>query len=143
MNKTVVDINFSVSGQIISSDIKELFEFGVKSVVCNRPDNESLDQPEMAEIEAEAAFYGIKFVALPVISGNIVSEDVIDFREAYEELPKPIHAYCRTGRRSITLWAMMKLEDGDAKNKVDLVTQSLGYKLSIFDNRSSDQLIQK
>jgi len=44
----------SVSPQIKPEDVKTLAEQGFKSIICNRPDGEDPDQPNFAEIEAEA-----------------------------------------------------------------------------------------
>ena len=101
-----VNESFSVSAQLALQDIQVLAEKGVKSIICNRPDGEAADQINVTEFEAAAAAAGLEMVYLPVLPGHFDSEDVDAFLSAMEHLPAPVHAYCRTGTRSITLWAL-------------------------------------
>ena len=47
-----VNSRFSVSGQINVDEVATLAAQGVRSLICNRPDGEAPDQPNVAEIEA-------------------------------------------------------------------------------------------
>ena len=101
-----VSSDFSVSAQITEEDVHELARLGVKSLICNRPDGEAADQPNVSEIESAAAQAGMALAYLPVVSGNFSAADIADFLGALHRLPAPTHAYCRTGTRSITLWSL-------------------------------------
>ena len=94
---------FSVSAQITPEDVRTLAEQGIKSLICNRPDGEAADQINVAEIEDAATALGIEMAYLPIVSGNFSDADVSAFLTTIERLPKPVHGYCRTGTRSITL----------------------------------------
>ncbi|WIV49674.1 TIGR01244 family sulfur transferase [Marivivens sp. LCG002] len=96
----------SVAPQIAAADMKALAEAGFRSIICNRPDGEGADQPTFEEMEKAAKAAGIEAVYLPVISGKVVDEDAVAFGEALDSLPGPVLAYCRTGTRSTTLWAL-------------------------------------
>ncbi|MEZ5572730.1 MAG: TIGR01244 family sulfur transferase [Halioglobus sp.] len=121
---------FSVSGQITAQDVSELAAQGVKSLICNRPDGEGADQPNVAEIEAAATAAGVALAYLPVVSGEFSDKDVDGFLAQLQRLPSPVHAYCRTGTRSITLWAMGQHRQGVASQQLLDVTGALGYDLS-------------
>jgi sulfide:quinone oxidoreductase len=96
----------SVSAQITVADIPQLAEAGFKSLICNRPDGEGVDQPAYKEIEAAASHAGLQCRYLPVESGKVTDAQGIAFGQLVDELPQPILAYCRTGMRSTTLWAL-------------------------------------
>jgi sulfide:quinone oxidoreductase len=53
-----------------------------------------------------AARHGLEVRYVPVVSGNLTDADVAAFRAAMLDLPAPSLAFCRTGTRSITLWAL-------------------------------------
>ena len=96
----------SVSPQITPDEVKTLAELGYRSIICNRPDGEGADQPGFAEIDAAAGAAGISTRYLPVISGKVSESDTVEFERALRELPGPVLAYCRTGTRCATLWAL-------------------------------------
>ena len=103
--KTITPL-LSVSEQIQPEDVAALSDAGFKSVICNRPDGEGADQPGFAEIESAAKLSGLAAAYLPVISGKVSDEDAQEFGNLLDILPKPVFAYCRTGTRSATLWAL-------------------------------------
>lgn len=96
----------SVTSQIQASDLKSLHEAGFRSIICNRPDGEAADQPTFEEIEAAAAQRGLAVRYLPAESGKVSDEQGRAFGALMAELPKPVLAYCRTGMRSTTMWAL-------------------------------------
>ena len=97
---------FSVAPQISVADVADLAAQGFKSIICNRPDSEGPDQPLFAEIERAAASAGLSARYIPVVSGKVSDEDAAKFAAAMSVLPKPVLAYCRSGTRSTTLWAL-------------------------------------
>ena len=96
----------SVAPQILLPDLKALQAAGFRSIVCNRPDGEGADQPTFAEIERSAAEHGLQAHYLPCESGKVTDEQGAAFAALMAGLPKPVLAYCRTGMRSTTLWAL-------------------------------------
>ncbi len=96
----------SVGSQIGAADIETISADGFRSIICNRPDGEGADQPTFDEIEAVAKAKNLEARYLPVTSGRVKDADAVSFGKLMEELPKPALAYCRTGTRSVTLWAL-------------------------------------
>lgn len=99
---------YSVTGQIEPSDVAKIAASGFRSIMCNRPDDESPGQPEVASIRAEAERLGLAFAYVPVVSGMIEPEDVQDFRAALAGMPGPVLAYCRSGARCTNLWHLSR-----------------------------------
>lgn len=100
--------DLSVSPQITTADVATLYELGFRSIVCHRPDGEASDQPTFVEIAQAADRAGIQAIYQPIIPGQGLTEEAVAFAALCAELPKPILAYCRTGTRSQTLWAMSR-----------------------------------
>ena len=97
---------FAVSPQIRVADLAALREMGFRAVICNRSDGEGVDQPTFTEIEQAARQLGMEAHYLPVESGKVSDQDAELFRSYLDTLPRPLLAYCRSGMRSATLWAL-------------------------------------
>jgi len=97
---------FAVSAQLDAPALATVAAAGYRSLICNRPDGEGADQPLFSEIQDAAAVSNINVRYLPVVSGKVTDEQAVVFAKLVAELPKPILAYCRTGTRSATLWAL-------------------------------------
>lgn len=96
----------SVSEQIFPHQLSELKNTGFRAIICNRPDGEGSDQPLFAEVKRAAQSMGIEAHYLPAESGKVTDEQGIAFGKLLESLPKPVLAYCRSGMRSTTMWAL-------------------------------------
>jgi sulfide:quinone oxidoreductase len=96
----------SVAPQIVAQDLKAIHDAGFRSIICNRPDGEGTDQPNFDEIERAASQLGLQSRYLPTGSGKVTDEQGATFGALMAELPKPVLAYCRTGMRSTTMWAL-------------------------------------
>ncbi|MBF9030907.1 TIGR01244 family phosphatase [Rhodobacterales bacterium HKCCE3408] len=106
MDFKTITPGFSVSPQILPADVAALKDAGIRAIICNRPDGEGADQPSFADIEAAAKAVGIEARYVPVQAGKVGDADVAAFGEAFDALPRPVLAYCRTGTRSATLWSL-------------------------------------
>lgn len=98
--------DLSVSAQLQPSDIGIAAAQGFRTIIINRPDGESDDQPSREEIADAAARHGVETRFVPVVPGKISDDDVRAFAEAMAQAPAPALAYCRSGKRSTTLWAL-------------------------------------
>ena len=98
----------SVAPQPLAGDMRAVAEAGFRSIICNRPDGEGVDQPGFTEIERAAEEHGLVARYLPAESGKVTDEQGAAFSALLAELPKPILAYCRTGMRSTTMWALSR-----------------------------------
>ena len=130
MELKTINKQLSVSPQIMPEDVAELAKQGFKSLICNRPDGEGADQPVFAEIQKAAKKHKLEVRYLPVVSGRVQDEDAAAFGKALDELPKPVMAYCRTGTRSATLWALDQGARGVSLSGVLSATKSAGYDMS-------------
>jgi len=119
----------AVSPQIHPEEIEAARAAGFASIVCNRPDGESFDQPAFAEIEAAAHAAGLTTLFLPVAGGGMTQAQVEAMAKAWPDLPKPVLAYCRSGTRSITLWALSQRNSVDREMLV-AAARNAGYDLS-------------
>ncbi|MEE2878552.1 MAG: TIGR01244 family sulfur transferase [Pseudomonadota bacterium] len=120
---------FAVAPQIDVSDVDEIAAQGFKTIIANRPDGEGgVDQPRMGAIRTRAEELGLTFVALP-FSGAPTPEIIERTQSILNEAPTPVLAYCRTGTRSITAWALTHAGQGQAEEIVDTAAGA-GYDLS-------------
>ena len=129
-----INNELTVSDQITIEDLKEIHALGYKTIFCNRPDQESEGQLNFSSIEKEAQNLGIKTIHQPVVGGQISDNDIAQFGNYFENSQKPIFAYCRTGTRCSTLWALSHAK----KLPVDEIlskAQIAGYDLSSLRDR--------
>ncbi|MGM0906717.1 MAG: TIGR01244 family sulfur transferase [Pseudomonadota bacterium] len=119
----------SVSPQITPEDVGVAASKGFKTIICNRPDNESEDQINSEAIRLAAEENGLAFEHLPVLSGQITDSDVTEFQSLIKKVQGPILAYCRTGTRSCTLWALAEAHFTPPKAILNIAQQA-GYDLN-------------
>jgi len=120
---------FAVAPQINEEDVAQIEAAGFKTIVANRPDGEGgVDQPRMGAIRAKAESLGLTFVALP-FSGAPTPEVVERMSNILNEASQPVLAYCRTGTRCITAWALTHSGQGTGQEIVDAAADA-GYDLS-------------
>ncbi len=106
MKPEKIDHVLSVSGQVTEQDLESAAAQGFRSIINNRPDGEAADQPRSEALAAVAARLGLDYRHIPVMSGNVTDDDVDTFARAMGEVRGPTLAFCRTGTRSTTLWAL-------------------------------------
>ena len=95
-----------VSGQLFEHDIRLVAKQGVRSIMNNRPDGESIGQPLSAELASVAEELGMTFLNMPIDARSITRQDVEAFAKACDELERPLLIFCRSGMRSTTIWEM-------------------------------------
>ena len=98
----------TVCPQIMPQDVEALKARGFRAIICNRPDGEEPGQPDFEAIDSAAQAAGLVARYIPITGGMISDADVSDFGKALEDLPGPILAYCRSGRRSSILWSLVE-----------------------------------
>jgi sulfide:quinone oxidoreductase len=101
-----IDQTLAVTGQVRAEDVGAIAKAGYRAIVCNRPDGEAADQPMFKELERVAQEHGLQAHYLPAETGKVSDEQSRQFGRLLAELPKPVLAFCRTGMRSVTMWAM-------------------------------------
>lgn len=108
MEIRLITDNFAVSGQLAPEDVAGVAAQGYKSLICNRPDNESDGQPEYAAVAEAAQAAGLKVYFIPVIGGQMTQANVDEMAAALEAAPQPVLAYCRSGARCINLFGIVQ-----------------------------------
>ncbi len=99
-----LNAQISVAPQIDASHVKSIADAGFRSIICNRPDFEhGPHQATVKEVAEEAQRQGLHFAFLPVSGGGQTPEEAMEMAKLLREMPKPILAYCRSGRRCISL----------------------------------------
>lgn len=118
----------SVSPQITEADLAILAAEGFEAVISNRPDAEEIGQASADQLAEAAARHGLAFRHIPVVPGKIGDEDIQAFEAALEELKGPVLAFCRTGTRSATLWALSEARHLNPES-ILATTAEAGYRL--------------
>lgn len=129
MFKTLTDDIF-VASQISAADIEEAKRHGVTMVINNRPDHESSDQPEGAEIERAARDAGMNYVAIPVTHAGFAPWQLDEMEKALGNAQGKILAFCRSGTRSTLLWALTRARAGENCDRLNATAAQAGYDLS-------------
>ena len=109
----------SVIGQIQPKDMTSVAAAGFLTVINNRPDQEGEDQPSSVEMAEAAQAAGLQYYYLPVIAGQISDQNVADFAQLLAQVKGPVLAFCRTGTRSSSLWALSEAHRLDSQRILD------------------------
>lgn len=123
MDIRTINEQISVSPQITADDLAAVQAAGFRAVICNRPDGEAPDQPVFDEIDRAARALGLETLYLPIAGGKVSDQDAAQFAAALRDLPGPVFAYCRSGTRSCTLWA---LSQAGVLDSSDILAQARG-----------------
>lgn len=119
---------FSVSPQITPAEAHAAAASGVALIINNRPDGETTDQPAAAEIEAAARAAGADYLHIPV-SGRPTPEQARAQADAVANAGGPVLAFCRSGTRSITTWALGEAAAGRDPSELVRLAAGAGYDL--------------
>jgi sulfide:quinone oxidoreductase len=118
----------SVSPQIYPAQMARLAEMGFKTLINNRPERETDDQPLLQDLKAEAEKYGMQLISIPIIPGAITEQNVSDFSMEIGRVQGPVLVYCRSGMRSTSLWARYEARHVDPDTLIGFA-KSIGYDL--------------
>ncbi len=116
-----------VSPQIGRDDVASAAAQGVRLIINNRPDGESDDQIAGADIERAAISAGLRYIAIPITHSGFSQPQVAAMVDALETAEGPVLAYCRSGTRSILLWALAQAQMGSDCDAVAAVVADAGY----------------
>lgn len=111
MDLKQVEHNYSVAGQITEADLVGLKAAGFTTVICNRPDSEIEPALHARFMAAEAARLGLHFVYNPIAGSGMTMDNLTAQSVAMMTAQGPVFAYCRSGMRSTTAWALLKARD--------------------------------
>lgn len=129
MDFNKINDSLTVSGQITPEEVNILAERGFKTLICNRPDEEVENELSSDVIEEAAKKAGLNFRYIPIYPGQFTEEMLAEFADALSDLDGPVYAYCRSGTRSTTLWALSQTGDMEA-DEIIRQAAGAGYDLS-------------
>ena len=121
-----VDESMMVGGQLYPERVAGL---GVTLIVNNRPDHEEPGQPTSDEIEAAAKAAGIAYRHIPV-SGGFSQAQVTEMADALAAAEGPALAFCKSGMRSIYVWALARARLGVDADELVAKAAAAGYDLT-------------
>jgi uncharacterized protein (TIGR01244 family) len=136
MKLAVLTPNVTALAQPLPEEIAELAERGYRSIISNRPENESEDQPDWLDLKAAAAAKNMDAIQIPIVMGQISDDQVEAFRNALEDLPKPIAVFCRSGTRAALMWALANQANLTVDERIAIAAKE-GYDLEPFRERLS------
>lgn len=131
----------SVSQQLGEADVEQAARDGFRAIISNRPDGEEPGQLSAADMAALAARHGMGFAHVPVVPGKIGETVVAQMADALARLDSPALAYCRTGTRSATLWALTQASALPA-SAVIATAATAGYDLESLRSRLDTGALQ-
>ncbi|HVZ98808.1 MAG TPA: TIGR01244 family sulfur transferase [Caulobacterales bacterium] len=121
---------FSVAPHLGADDIARAAKEGFRVLINNRPDSEAAGLMLSAEAEQAAKAAGLAYYSLP-FAGPPPPAIVARTETLLEQAPGPVLAYCRTGTRSITAWAMAQALAGEmTPDEIIARAAAAGYDLS-------------
>ena len=125
-----VTATFSVAPQLALEDFARAAASGFRTVINNRLDGEQPGQPTSAQAAAAAKAAGLDYVALP-FTGAPAPAIVAETAALLERAQEPVLAYCRTGTRSVTAWALAQaLSGANTPEEIIALAADAGYDLS-------------
>ncbi|MDX1466806.1 MAG: TIGR01244 family sulfur transferase [Halomonas sp.] len=95
----------AIADAVTPADLDEVARRGFRAVICHRRPGEAEDHPDDRALRERAATLGLEWRAIPVAPGDYGEADIAAVGQALDELPTPILAFCKTGKRAVHLWA--------------------------------------
>ncbi len=120
-----VTAEFAVAPQLELDDFAEVAAQGFTHIINNRPDGEAPGQPTSAEADAAAKAAGLTYIHAPFV-GQPTAEAV---KAAIAAGAKTL-AYCRSGTRSVTAWALAQANAGANADDIVRSAANAGYNLA-------------
>ena len=118
-----------VCGQVSKADLADAHRLGVTLVVNNRGDGEDAGQPSSAEVERWVEAANMAYTHIPLIKG-IGPADIEAMVEAIDDAGDgKLLAFCRSGMRSVLLWALAKRQLGSSREEVEEAAEHAGFTL--------------
>ncbi|MEJ6710092.1 MAG: TIGR01244 family sulfur transferase [Amylibacter sp.] len=139
MQVTQLDALTYVGPQISVANMDDLRRLKIKTVIVARPEGETADQPDISAIREAADALGITIHQIPVVPGNVTSEDALAYATIIAGAGHPVFSYCRSGMRAASLWALRAAKQGQSPDEILHMAKTAGFDLSAL----TDQLTTK
>jgi uncharacterized protein (TIGR01244 family) len=124
-----INDDVSVAPQISPDDMPAIRAAGFTTVINNRPDGEAPDQPSSETMRAAAEAAGLSYHFIPLGRDGVSAQMVDEERAVLEGSDGPVLAFCRSGTRSTTLWALTQAGQMPAQEIVAQAAHA-GYEMS-------------
>lgn len=124
-----INDQMSVSPQISVDDVAAIKAAGFAAIINNRPDGEAPDQPTGETIKRAAEAAGLAYYHIPLGRDGVSPDMVEKTKAALEGSAGPVFAYCRSGTRSTTLWALSQAGQVPASEIISAAANA-GYDVS-------------
>jgi sulfide:quinone oxidoreductase len=119
-----------VGPQISVANLEDLRRLKVKTVIVARPEGETADQPDISAVRDAADALGITVHQIPVVPGNISDDDVREYGAITSGTGHPVFAYCRSGMRATSLWALSAAKQGHSPDEILRMAKAAGFDLT-------------
>ncbi|WP_404710388.1 TIGR01244 family sulfur transferase [Sphingomonas sp. MMS24-J13] len=106
MNYKSLAPDVAVASQLASSDMQPARDAGFVAIINARPDGEEPGQPSSAQLANSARAAGLLYYHVPVSPGQYDEAAIRAFGHALHESGGTALAFCATGRRAVSLWAL-------------------------------------
>lgn len=123
-----INENVTVGPQPSEDELQQLSRQGFKAVVNFRTEGED-EQPLSPDVEGEKIkATGLEYLHIPVSMDSMGPEVVDQFRDQYPELPKPVFAHCKSGKRAGAMVMMhMAVEQGMSGEQTLEKAEQMGF----------------
>jgi uncharacterized protein (TIGR01244 family) len=127
--------DFAVAQQLTEADIARAAAEGFKTLVNNRPDGEATGQMTSLQAEAAAKKAGMAYRVIPFVNPPSLAE-VEATETMLADTQAPVLAFCRTGTRSITVWAFAEARSG-ARSPDEIIEAAAGAGYDLSPHRGT------
>ena len=139
---TYITPNFAVTDALAPEDFPKIAAMGFRAVVRNLPDGED-KSPLTGRDEAVLAWRsGLAFRHVPATKSELFTDRVVEgMADALSGLQGPVLAHCKSGLRSVVLWAAASARSGpvecvlEALLRAGFDTGALRHELEAQANR--------
>ena len=128
MDITKISDTFAVATQILAQDMPMLKAQGMTTIINNRPDGEEGHPSSSAQLQAAAEALGMAYHFIPVVGMNFPQTAVSEMAQVVAQSSSKVLAFCRTGNRSINMWARAN-ELADTGVDVSALVAKTSFKL--------------
>jgi uncharacterized protein (TIGR01244 family) len=118
----------TVGAQPSEEEISQLHEEGFQSIVNFRTEGEE-EQPLSPDAEGEKVeAAGMKYLSIPVSMKSMTAGQVDQFCRQFKDLPKPIFAHCKSGKRAGAMVMMhVAVEKGMTGDQTLQKAEEMGF----------------
>lgn len=108
MQTQPLETGIEITSSLSVDELEDVKAKGFQAIICNCQAGESDAFPDESRFRQKADAIGLRWVHIPVSPGDYSQADIAAFAEAIQQLPRPILAFCRSGKRATHLWAYAK-----------------------------------